>query len=186
MLIQSMVTSTTTKIHTKYFDFLPKFKKEAEVFEKEKLTGWKMQGGLRTGNNKVETSWPYQSSDPAKEMAYKNFMDRILDKSGKYFNPAKDKRGVPIKNTGASHVLTDIIRLKTKEGKEFLYTKGKISGYDSMGDLVSFYCPKPEVWTRTLFSHKRGWDEDEEMIITKITGPAGSEIVYDLQFNRRT
>jgi hypothetical protein len=82
---------TTTKIHTNYFDFLPKFRKEAEVFENEKLTGWKIQGGLRRGNKKVEESWPYHSSDPAMEMAYKLFMDKVLDKTGKNFKTIMDK-----------------------------------------------------------------------------------------------
>lgn len=60
-----------------------------------------MKGGLRTRNKKVEESWPYQSSDPAKEQAYKIFMGNILDKTGMNFNPAKDQTGVPIKGTGA-------------------------------------------------------------------------------------
>ncbi len=59
-----------------------------------------MKGGLRTRNKKVEESWPYQSSDPAKEQAYKIFMGKILDKTGKNFNPAKEQTGVPIKGTG--------------------------------------------------------------------------------------
>ncbi len=75
--------------------------------------------------------------------------------------------------------------MNTKQGKEVLYTKGSISGYDSLGDTATFYCPKPEVWTRTLFGHKRGWDEEEEMIVSKTTGPEGSETIYDLQFNEK-
>ncbi len=174
-------TGTTTKIHITYHDFMPGFKKEEEIFSKEIIRGVRMIGDRPAGKNKTDEHWPRQK--PVIQSVYEKFMGKITDKSGKRFNPARDNNGTPIKGTGASHSIMNITRIKRSDKSEFLYTKGTISGYDGMGDAVTFFCSKPEVWTRTLFGRKRGWDPEEEQIVSQTLGPKGDEVVYDLPFN---
>ena len=53
--------------------------------------------------------------------------------------------------TGAKHIVTQIIRIRRKEGMEYLYSLGRIQGFDAFGNVVARNCGNPEMWTRTVF-----------------------------------
>ena len=40
-------------------------------------------------------------------------------------------------------VIKTIVRIRTNDGSEFLYTKGRVTGFDVVGDLVSQKCNEP-------------------------------------------
>jgi hypothetical protein len=43
---------------------------------------------------------------------------------------------VCILGTGATYYITDIYRLRRADGSEYLYTKGRVNAYNSLGDHI--------------------------------------------------
>ena len=102
-------------------------------------------------------AWPHDK--PVAQLSYEEFLKEIVnpEKTNEYY-PARNKAGNEIKGTGAKHIVNQIIRFRRKDGSEYLYSLGRIQGYDCWGNSVHRNCAKPEVWTKTLFDYKRVYD----------------------------
>jgi hypothetical protein len=113
---------------------------------------------------------------------YYQFIEKISSKDK--FYPARDEDRRPIPKTGAMHVITDLIRLKTGEGLEFLLSKGYIRGHDAAGEEVYHYLSYPERWFKTLFSWTNEYNNSRKTFDKICLGPSGTEIQYLKEWNK--
>ena len=116
-------------------------------------------------------------------IAYENWLERVVNEDTNQFYPALNKQGNPIKGTGPKRIVQQIIRLKRKDGKEFLYSIGEVNGYDAFGNPAQCTLHKPEMWKRTLFTHERMYDQRTNTTKVPTTGTVKQEDVYELPFN---
>ena len=65
--------------------------------------------------------------------------------TGKFYEQ-RDKNGNTIKK---------LVRIRTNDEKEFLYTKVRVTGFDALGDVVSQGCDEPESWTKLGFAYDK-------------------------------
>ena len=70
--------------------------------------------------------------------------------TGKFYEQRDPRTGNTIKGTGPKHLVRQIVRIRTSDGKEFLYSNGKVTGFDVMG----------EVATETVQTQKHGTVQD--------------------------
>ena len=89
----------------------------------------------------------------------KTGLKRVVNPDTKEFYPALNKQGDPIKGTGPKHTVYSIIRIKRKDGSEWLYSLGQVNGFDNFGNPAEFTLYKPETWKRTLFTYGRVYDQ---------------------------
>lgn len=158
-------------------NFRPHFQKEKDCYKKAIIHNGR---DAATGRKVKDTAWT-RDSQPG-ELAYERWLKEVTDENMKYY-PAKDKKGNPIEGTGARHIVTSIIRIKTPKG-EFLVSDGKLQGYDHFGNLRERTCRHPEEWFRTDFNFVRGFDSSTGQSYIQCTGPAGGETVYEMPFNK--
>ena len=171
-----MATETITKIHPK-IHFQPNWKKEEQCFQEEKV-----EYTHRNGKREFKP-WQHFKSTP--QLEYENWLEKVVNPDTNEFYTALDKAGNPIKGTGPKHTITQIIRFRRKDGKEFLYSLGELKGYDAFGNQIGCTCAKPEIWTRTIFDHQRLYDQKTNSTKMVTTGTLGSETVYEMPFNEK-
>ena len=143
-------TETEIKLDPK-IDFMPHWKKEDKCFEDEKVE-YKDNKGM-----KFTKPWLHDKS--MRQINYEELLKVIVNPESNEYYPARNREGGAIKGTGVKHIVTQIIRLRRKDGKEYLYSLGRIEGFDAFGNVVARNCAKPEMWTRTLFDYQRVYDE---------------------------
>jgi hypothetical protein len=151
------ITNKQVKVHTEYFDFMPRWSLEKKEYEKAIITSVDEKPQSRFNSNKQVRRagdleepldhWP-RIPKPG-EIPYYEFIDKITDKQNKFY-PARDQNRIRIKGTGAARYVTDLIRLKTGDSLEFLLSKGYIVGHDAAGEEAPHYLPWPEMWIKTL------------------------------------
>jgi hypothetical protein len=79
--------------------------------------------------------------------------------------------------------VTVITRVRdSKNKKEYLYTKGRLEGFNAGGEPVRIPIYRPEVWTRQDFDYKRTYIEKKGSFVIETLGPATSDEVYDIPF----
>lgn len=159
-----MPTKLTKRVEPE-IDFMPNFKKEEDCFNNEVLSNGR----------------PYPRSKPITQRRYENWLSDVINPtSGKYYLSDADSQG---KREGPKHTVISIVRVKTRSGKEYLYTHGNLTGYNSFGDLTRTPCEKPEVWTSTKFGRHTGVDKQGRA--QRISdGPNGSETIYEIPFSK--
>jgi hypothetical protein len=107
-------------------------------------------------------------------------MKRLLILIQMSYYQALDKAGNPIKGTGPKHILTQIIRLKRKDG-----VNSYIQAYDAFGNTVPCTCSKPEMWLRTLFNHTRVYDQRTNSTKMEMSRVLATEDVYEMPFKEK-
>ena len=154
-----MATETVTKKLNPKIDFMPNWEKQEQCFEEEQTEVIdKLYNKTIMKNGKpVIKAWPHDK--PTAQIAYENWLEKVVNPDTSEFYPALNKAGNPIKGTGPKHTITQIIRFRTKDGKEFLYSLGEVNAFDALGNVVGCTLAKPEMWTRTLFNHTRVYDQ---------------------------
>jgi len=163
---------------------MPHWKKQDQCFEEEKIEVTDRDGRKLTKNGKpLVKAWPHDK--PIAQIAYENWLEKVVNPDTNKFYPALNKAGNPIKGTGPKHTVTQIIRFRRKDGSEFLYSLGELRAYDALGNIVPCTCRKPEVWTRTLFNHVRVYDQRTNTTKMETSGTLGSEDVYEMTFNEK-
>jgi hypothetical protein len=145
--------------------FMPHWPKEDKCFEDEQIEVTERNG------KKVMKPWQHDKS--MRQINYEELLKVISNPETNEYYPARDKHGVAIKGTGAKHIVRQIIRVRRKDGKEYLYSQGAISGYDALGNVVRRNCATPEIWTRTTFEHSRVYDPKTNSIKMKTTSATG-------------
>jgi hypothetical protein len=185
------ITNKQVKVHTEYFDFMPRWSLEKKEYEKAIITSVDEKPQSRFNSNKQVRRagdleepldhWP-RIPKPG-EIPYYEFIDKITDKQNKFY-PARDQNRIRIKGTGAARYVTDLIRLKTGDSLEFLLSKGYIVGHDAAGEEAPHYLPWPEMWIKTLFSWNNEYNNNTKQFEKRSLGPSGTETVYMLEFNK--
>ena len=185
------VTNKQIPVHQDYFDFCPRWSMEKAEYEKAVIKSvdekpesrFKTDKQVRRAGDIGEPLDHWPRLVPTEETVYYQFIDKISSKDK--FHPPRDEDRRPIKNTGAMHAITDIIRLKTGEDKkEFLLSKSYIIGHDAAGEEVTFYLPFSERWFKTLFSWTNEYSNSKKSFDKICLGPSGTETVYMLPFNK--
>ena len=157
------------------YDFMPGFQKEKECFREAKIRGAKD----RKGKIIKEYTWP-RDPQPGENAYYKWLVQSVDPQTGNYYCE-RDAKGNPIIGTGAKHIVDQIIRIRTLNG-EFLYTLGRLEGYDHIGNKTHVSCARPERYIKINFKFEKIID-DKGHITTQCTGPNGFEEKYSMPFN---
>jgi hypothetical protein len=179
-----LVSFTHYERKMKYQEFMPHWKKREKCFEDEPVGALDIhQQKIMKDGKPVTKPWPHDK--PTSQIAYENWLEKVVNPETKEFYPARNRQGNPIKGTGAKHTVTQIIRFRRKDGKEFLYTLGECLGYDALGNVVDLACAKPEMWTKTLFNYERRYDERTHSTKVQTVGTLGTEEVYEMPFNEK-
>jgi hypothetical protein len=59
-------------------------------------------------------------------MKYDSWLQKVKDPDTGNFFEQRDKNGNTIKGTGPKHLVKTIVRIRTNDNKEWLYTKGYV------------------------------------------------------------
>jgi hypothetical protein len=140
---------------------------------------------------KKDQTWPYYS---AQENAHKAWLAEVQDPITKEFYKGRetavdyDNDGKEIPNSKKTiekepyFVTRKIIRIKAKDGVEYLYSSGLIYGFTTYGTVISTDFQEPEVWTETVFKHHMAFVQKENKHREICDGPASMKIHYTLPF----
>lgn len=154
-----------------YTDFFPGFNLQKEQFSK-----------VKSSNGK---SWPRAES--VLEKQYSRFITEVVNPSNNRFYTPLDENNFPIfmSDNGPScrHVIHTIIRIKTLDGSEKLYSLGELIGYDGASIRRSMGCDKPETWESVRFGYEKTYNQKSRRFDIYSTGPIGNETKYLLDFN---
>jgi len=154
----------------KVVDFMPNYAKEEACYKEAIITDV---------DTKRKTEWPRLKN--GNEIAYENWLNRVINPvTGEWF-PKRDKYGNPVKNTGGRYLVSVITRIKVGRS-EHLCSKGNLLGFDAAGEEVKLWCYYPEKWTKTNFTWKKTINEKTMTFDTVCLGPNGTEEVYELPF----
>jgi len=164
----------------KAHDFYPVFKLEEECFSRAVI---KDVDQKITNKTKDQEPLLYPRQKTTDQIAYETFLEEVINPKTGEFYPEKDSDNRAIKNTGATYVINSIYRLRRADGSEFLYTKGRVYAYNSLGDPVNHSISIPEVWTRTKFDFKTQFDSRTNQLEKVFQGVSGNEPVYTMPFN---
>lgn len=157
---------------------MPYWKNEEECFTDATVEG----KDSRTGK-KVTGFWPRDL--PMAQVYYMEWLKKVKDPDTGEFYKKRDKEGNIIRNSKPRYIIRQIIRIKTSDDKQYLYSNGYLLGYDVLGDPVSQVCSNPETWVRTGFMYKKFYDEKAMTMKTRIVGPNSQTTVYETPFNEK-
>ena len=116
----------------------------------------------------------------------KLWLQKVTDPdTGKFYEQRDPRTGNTIKGTGPKHLIRQIVRIRTSEGKEFLYSNGKLTGFDVLGEVATVTCSNPETWNRTGFLYNKQYDQKTMSMKKTIAGPNSLETVYEMPFNEK-
>ena len=63
-------------------------------------------------------------------------------------------------------VIKTIVRIRTNDGSEFLYSKGRVKGFDVVGDVVNQKCNEPETWAKVGFAYDKKFNQKYDVYET--------------------
>lgn len=176
-MLFNFICSHISLTEQKKFDFMPYWKNEEACFEEAKVEGKDRYGKKASG------FWPRDT--PQMQLQYLGWLKKVMDPDTGEFYKQRDKDGNIIKGTGPKQVIRQIVRIRTTDDKEWLYSNGYLIGFDVVGDPVSQSCSNPETWTRTGFQYKKEYDTEQGRVKTRIVGPNSHETVYEMPFNEK-
>ena len=164
------------------FDFIAqineKWKKEEQCYDEAKVEG----KDSRTGK-KTTISWPRDK--PIERSMWESWLQKVTNPDTGKFYEQRDNNGNMIKGTGPKHVIKTIVRIRTNDVSEFLYSKGRVTGIDVIGDVVSQKCNQPETWEKVGFAYDKQFNQSTMSMKQTILGPNSKLTVYDMPFNEK-
>ena len=177
-----MMAKTETVTKSK-FDFIKqineKWKKEQQCYDDAKVEGKDTMTGKKT-----TISWPRDK--PIDQVMYETWLQKVTDPdTGKFYEQRDPKTGNTIKGTGPKHLIRQIVRIRTTDGKEYLYSNGKLTGFDALGEVATVTCSNPETWNRTGFAYNKQYDQKTMSMKKTIAGPNSLDTVYEMPFNEK-
>lgn len=141
---------------------------------------------------KKDVPWPYFSQE---EQDHKKWLSEVQNPVTKEFYKGEDPI-VEYDNEGkeipaSKKILekepyferTQIIRIRTKDKKEFLYSRGFLHGYTTYKTPISTSFQEPEKWEQTTFKHHMEYIQRENRHREVCDGPSGSITHYTLEFS---
>jgi len=124
---------------------------------------------------------------PVKQRVWEKFYTSIVEPTSGMFYPERDLQGHVIESSDggprAHTIISQIIRLKSISGEEYLYSIGTIYGFNSLGVLVSYPYYKKEVYTKTFFRKNRYFDSKSGHFTERVESPIGQQEQYLLKFS---
>ena len=145
------------------FDFIEqmdeKWKKEQQCYDEAKVEG----KDSRTGK-KTTISWPRDK--PIEQTMWESWLQKVRDPDTGKFYEQRDNNGNTIKGTGPKHLIKTIVRLRTNDANEYLYTKGRVMGFDVIGDVVNQKCNQPETWEKVGFAYDKQFNQSTDVYET--------------------
>jgi hypothetical protein len=160
------------------FDPMPYWANVQACFENAKVEG----KDTRTGK-KASGFWPRDV--PQAQRQYLEWLKKVMHPDTGEFYKQRDKDGNIIKGTGPKQVIRQIVRIRTNDDKEWLYSNGYLIGFDVVGDPVCQSCSNPETWNNTGFQYKKEYDTEQGRVKSKIVGPNSISTVYEMPFNEK-
>ena len=160
-----------------------KFHIEKSFFDKE-ILGY-------DAKTKTPQTWPYENQE---QRDYEHWLKQVQDPvTGQFFKKTDtevdyddDGKEIPESRKTVEKEpffkRTQIVRLRTRDGKEFLYSRGQITGYTALGSISTTRFMEPEVWKQTLFKRHMAWVEKEAKHREICDGPNDSIMHYTLPF----
>jgi len=142
---------------------------------------------------KKDIPWPYPSN--AEEKDHKKWLEQVQDPITHQFYTGKetlveyDNEGKEIPTTKKIvekqpyFEIKQIVRIKTKDGKEFLYSVGYLHGFTTYGTEVITSFREPEVWNQWIFSHHMEYIPRENKHREVSDGASSFIVHYTLPFN---
>jgi hypothetical protein len=118
------------------------------------------------------------------ELAYENWIEKVVNEKTRKFFPAKDEDNRAIPNTGAWKTVRSIVRVRLTDNSEYLLTKSDLHGYDALGEPFPFFASYPEKWTKTNFRYKTVVNPRTMQAEKVFDGVAGTQEVYELHFSK--
>ncbi len=117
-----------------------------EIEEKEWNTEVPMQDikvhNIESNRSKTIQVSGFPKLKPISQISWEKFYSSIVEPTTGEFYPEKNIRGQPIEPSDggprARVIISQIIRLKSVTGEEYLYSIGNIYGFNSLGVLVSY------------------------------------------------
>jgi len=168
----------------KFIDLMPAWEMQEKCFKNE-LTGPVEEFNTKTNKTtRVRKSWPYIK--PISQLSYEAWCSKVVDPVTGEFYPELNDKGHPVaqkdKGPNARHIIHTIVRYRTIDGEEYLYTLGHLVGFSSLGIRQTCTAYKPEIYQKTIFGHKRKFDQKEQRLITQTDGPLSSITEYLVPF----
>lgn len=180
--MSSVITNKTVKPFIDAHDFYPGFKLEEECFSKAIIKDMDSNSKSKKTKDQEPITWPREKS--VKQTSYEAFIEEAINPKTGEFYPQKDQDNRSIKGTGATYYVTDIYRLRRADCSEYLYSKGKVYAYNSLGDPIDHFISKPESRTKTNFNYKTEYNDKTKQMERVLQDPSGSEEIYTLPFNK--
>ena len=163
------------------FDFITqineKWKKEQHCYDEAMVEG----KDSRTGK-KTTISWPRDK--PVEQSSWESWLQKVSPDTGKFYEQG-DKNGNTIKGTGPKRLIKTIVRIRINDGSEFLYSKGRVTGFDAVGDVVSQKCNEPETRANVGFAYDKKFNQNTMSMKQTLVGPNSRVTVYDMPFNEK-
>ena len=166
---------------------MPRFELEEKDWNSSVSTTDVKLRNIESGESKIvkRPSWPRIKSPL--ERVWEKFYSSIVEPFSGDFYPERDLQGGVIEPSDggprARYIVSQIIRLKSVNGQEYLYSTGTIFGFNGLGALISFPCYKPETFMRTFFDKERSYDTKTGRIVEKVKSPKGQQEQYLLPFS---
>jgi hypothetical protein len=137
------MAKTETKSKSQ-FDFISQINDDAKVVGKDSRT-----------DKKTTISWPCDK--PQEQTMWELWLQKVTDPDTGKFYEQRDKNGTrnTIKGSGQKYLVKTIVRIRMNDGSEFLYSKGRVTGFDLLGDVVSQHCNEPETWAKVGFAYDK-------------------------------
>jgi hypothetical protein len=177
--LSSLITNKSVKPYIQMHDFYPGFKLEEACFSKAIIKDVDSKSKKKDQEPMI---WPREKY--VKQTSYEAFLEEAINPKTGEFYPQKDDDNRSIKGSGATYYITDIYRIRRADGSEFLYTKGKVYAYNSLGDPIDHFISKPESYTKTIFSYKTEYDDKTKQMEKVLQGPSSTEEIYTLPFTK--
>jgi len=169
-----------------FVDFMsPKWNIERSFFARE-VMGYDPK-------TKKDVPWPFPTN--AEENDHKKWLEQVRDPVTKQFYTGKetiveyddDGNEIPaskkILEKQPSFTIKQIVRLRTKDKKEYLYTVGYMHGFTTYGTGVTTSFREPEIWTQRTFTHHMEYIPRENRHREVCDGPSGFITHYKLPFS---
>jgi len=169
-------------IKTAWYNFLSKYEKQRAEYDKTVLPDLDAQQRSTKKSKEEPQHWPYVPD--VSELKYESFIEQVTDADKNFYPEREGPNRIPKPNTGAHYEVLAIYRIRTKEGNEYLVTKGNIRAHDSFGKPASLYVTFPEQWTKQHFIYKTVVNERTHNYEEQLEGTGAAETVYEVPFSK--
>ena len=171
----------------KAVNLFPRFEIEEKEWNTEVGTKDMNVYSLESNRSKTVQMQGFPKVKSPDQLHYERWFSSIVEPKSRTFYPERDLQGNIIEPSEggprARVIVSQIIRLKSVTGQEYLYTLGTIYGFNSLGVLVSYPYYKKEIFTKTYFKKDRYFDSKSGHMVGKIESPNGQQDQYLLEFS---